>query len=50
MANITSSPTLTSAAARWIGRSSRPKKVVSAPNGTTEKAANAAVADRIGAA
>ena len=41
--------TLTSATCSFIGSSSRPKNVVSAPNGTTAKAANAAVAEMIGA-
>src|SRR5206468_558178 len=41
--------TLTSATCSRSPRGSRPPKVVSAPNGTTAKAANAQVAEMIGA-
>src|SRR3954470_24332152 len=49
MAKITSTATLTSDTCSLIGSCSRPKKVVLAPNGTTAKAENAAVAEMIGA-
>src|SRR6185503_15151746 len=49
MAKITRTATLTSATCNRIGSSSSPKKVVSAPNGTTANAENAAVAEMIGA-
>ena len=49
IAKTTSTATLTSATCSLIGSGSRPKNVVSAPNGTTAKAANAAVAEMIGA-
>jgi hypothetical protein len=49
IAKITSTATFTSATCRGIGSSRNPKKVVSAPNGTTAKAANAAVAEITGA-
>ena len=46
---MTSTATLTSATCRRSGSSSSPKNVVEAPNGTTANAANAAVAEMIGA-
>ncbi len=49
MANTTSTATLTSATCSFSGSASRPKNVVSAPNGTTAKAAKAAVAEMTGA-
>ena len=48
-AKITSSATFTSATPSSIGSRSRPNSVVSAPKGTTAKAANAAAAESIGA-
>ncbi len=49
MAKITSSATFTSATPSSIGSLSRPNSVVSAPKGTTAKAANAAAAESMGA-
>ena len=49
IAKITSRPTFTSAAARWIGLVEQPEERRVAPNGTTANAANAAVAESIGA-
>src|SRR5262245_7509686 len=49
IANTTRTATLTSATCRCIEPGSHPKSVVSAPNGTTAKAANAQVAEMIGA-
>src|SRR5262249_28056277 len=49
MAKITRIATFTSATCRRSGSFSSPSSVVSPPNGTTEKAANAAVAEMIGA-
>jgi hypothetical protein len=49
MAKMTKIATFTSATCSFSGSRSRPNSVVSAPNGTTANAANAHVAEMIGA-